>query len=70
MHGSSVGLTKQPSEVAIRKLLFLEKLISLPNDSRAKEIFLFELFYYSFIPSKGTGFVPDIWTLLKNTLCL
>ena len=35
MRESLIGLTKLSSEVDIRKLSFLEKLIRLPNDSRA-----------------------------------
>ena len=66
MHESLIGLIKLSSEVDSRKLSFLGKLISLPNDSRAKEIFLFRLSYDSLIPSKGIGFIPDIWKLLKK----
>ena len=64
---SMLGLNRLSSEVEKRKLFFLHKILTLPNDSITKGIFLRR--YYKFLqyPSKiSKGFIPDIAGLLSK----
>ena len=70
MHESFIGLTKLCSEVEIRKLSFLEKLISLPNDSRAKEIFYLVCSTTHLFQVKALDLYQTLGSYLKNILYL
>ena len=53
------------TEVEIRKLTFQEKLISLPNDSQAKLVFISRLFQ-NLHSNQSDGFIHDVRKLLAK----
>jgi len=58
---SMLGLYRLSAEVDKRKLLFLHRLLSLPNQTVSKQIFVVK--YLSFLNDRGSvklGFIPDI----------
>ena len=59
-----LGLHPLSSEITIRKLLFLHKIISLPGDSICQLIFLRKLYLYLSGSTIAMGFIPDICQLL------
>ena len=61
---SMLGLHPLSSEITIRKLLFLHKIISLPSDSICQMIFLRKLYLYLSGSTITMGFIPDICHLL------
>ena len=64
---SILGLIRLPAQIDIRKLSFLWKLINLPPESTAKQIFIQRLFL--FITSKakqGIGIVSDLYFVLQK----
>ena len=61
---SMLGLHPLSSEITIRKLLFLHKIISLPGDSICQMIFLRKLYLYLSGSTITMGFIPDICQLL------
>lgn len=65
MSESLLGLTTLSIEVDIRKLTFLEKLISLSNDSQAKLVFISRLFQ-NLHSNQSDGFVYDVRKLLAK----
>ena len=65
MSESLLGLTKLSTEVDIRKLTFLEKLISLPNNSQAKLVFISRLFQ-NLHSNQSDGFIHDVRKLLAK----
>ena len=64
---SILGLQRITSEIDKRKLIFLEKLISLPPSSTPKQIFLQRLIAFTTSHGeKGTGFIKDIFQLMET----
>ena len=63
---SILGLTRITSEIHKQKLLFLQKLTSLPSNFTAKQVFTHRLAHYMVCPHTSTGYFPDIKSILTR----
>jgi len=64
---SMLGLPPLITEVERRKLLFLQKLISMPNNVLSKQIFNRRLLLYDIDPTQvNHGFIPDIHNIIRK----
>ena len=65
---SLLGLPKLSLEIDKRKLLFLQRLLRMPENSATKQIFIRRLFTYLYSITDRTplGFVPDILNILAK----
>jgi len=64
-----IGLHKLSAAIEIKKLMFLHKILSLPDDTITHKLFINKfILYKSDNKLVQMGFIPDICSLLRKVL--